>query len=95
MAGGRRLDGVWGYYIRSVDCKGAVKATCRGRGVEVSAVVQRLWRHADACVGLIAVGLMESVTVTDTDSAQSSSSSSSWTPSAPSHGPVLVKMAAE
>lgn len=83
--GGRRLDAFWGYYQRTVDDKGAVKATCRGCGVEVSAVVSRLWRHAEGCAGLLAVGLMEAVTVT-TDTDSSSSSTASLAP--PSGGPV-------
>jgi hypothetical protein len=52
MSKGRRLDGAWLYFCRSVDIRGNIKATCRGCGLEMSGIVSRMWRHADQCKDL-------------------------------------------
>ena len=53
--GGRPLDFVWLYYVRTEEPDG-VKATCKGCGVAVLSVVCKLWAHARSCEDLRGMG---------------------------------------
>ena len=53
--GGRPLDFVWLYFVRSEESDG-VKANCKGCGAMVSPVVCRLWTHARNCEDLKGMG---------------------------------------
>ena len=53
--GGRPLDFMWLYFVRSEESDG-VRANCKSCGATVSPVVCRLWMHARNCEDLKGMG---------------------------------------